>query len=191
MSFLGKNIRKIRVVKKMSQTEFGNLFAISRTTVGAYEEGRAEAKISTLIKISNYFNIDIDLLLKKELTVNDVLHFNMDYFLQKSYSIPFCNEEKVHLLANEINNDDFINNLDSIKFPYLLQNCDIAIKYIGEKIIIDNSTFIDGDILFCSKTEQGKGMYLVFKDSKLVIEKKDESFTKTTNFCLKIIKVFS
>jgi len=79
MSFLGKNIRKIRIAKKMTQTEFAELFELKRTAVGAYEEGRAEAKIDTIIKIADYFKLSLDQLLRKELTINEIFHFKDDF----------------------------------------------------------------------------------------------------------------
>ncbi|MEN1785035.1 MAG: helix-turn-helix transcriptional regulator, partial [Bacteroidota bacterium] len=78
MSFFGKNIKKIRGVKGMSQQVFAELFELKRPTLGAYEEGRSEPKIETLIKIANYFSISIDALLTEELTVNDLLKFKGD-----------------------------------------------------------------------------------------------------------------
>ncbi|NPA68888.1 MAG: helix-turn-helix transcriptional regulator [Chlorobi bacterium] len=78
MSYIGKNIRKIRISKNLTQTEFAELFNLKRTAVGSYEEGRAEPKINTIIKISDYFNISLDKLLRKELTVNEIFHFRDD-----------------------------------------------------------------------------------------------------------------
>lgn len=75
MSFFGKNIRKIRSIKTLSQQSFAELFDLKRGTLGAYEEGRSEPKIDTIIKITNYFSIPIDDLLTKELTVNSLLKF--------------------------------------------------------------------------------------------------------------------
>ncbi len=75
MSYIGKNIRKIRMSKKLTQTEFAELFDLKRTAVGSYEEGRAEPKIDTLIKIADYFNLTLDQLLRKELTINEIFHF--------------------------------------------------------------------------------------------------------------------
>ena len=77
MSLIGKNIKKIRSVKKLNQTAFATLFELKRTSIGAYEEGRAEPKIDTLIKIANYFSIPIDALLTKELTINDLYQFDI------------------------------------------------------------------------------------------------------------------
>lgn len=82
MSCFGKNIRKLRIAKKMTQTEFAELFNLKRTAVGSYEEGRAEAKIDTIIKIADHFKLSLDQLLKKELTINEIFHFN-DELLNK------------------------------------------------------------------------------------------------------------
>ncbi len=78
MSKIGRNIKKIRSIKKINQNEFANLFGISRASVGAYEEGRAEPKIETIIKISAHFDIEVDKLLKNDLQVNDISGFKID-----------------------------------------------------------------------------------------------------------------
>ncbi len=77
MSLIGKNIKKIRTVKKLSQAAFSELFKLSRTSVGAYEEERAEPKVDTIIQIANYFGISVDTLLTKDLTINELYHFDL------------------------------------------------------------------------------------------------------------------
>ena len=76
MSFFGKNIKKIRGVKRMSQQAFADIFHLKRATLGAYEEGRSEPKIDTIVKVANYFSISIDVILTKEMTVNQLLRFD-------------------------------------------------------------------------------------------------------------------
>ncbi len=76
MSLIGKNIRKIRAVKKLSQADFAALFNLARPSIGAYEEGRAEPKIETIIQIAHHFGISIDLLLTKEITINELYHLD-------------------------------------------------------------------------------------------------------------------
>jgi len=78
MSFFGKNIRKIRSIKKISQAVFAEIFGLSRASIGSYEEGRAEPKLEIIIQIANHFSITIDELINKELTVNDLYHFNLN-----------------------------------------------------------------------------------------------------------------
>ena len=75
MSIIGKNIKKLRVLNNLNQQDFGKLFEIGRGSIGSYEEGRAEPKLDTLIKIANHFHLSLDKLLTKELTVNEMTDY--------------------------------------------------------------------------------------------------------------------
>lgn len=77
MSVTGNNIKKIRSLKKLSQSQFAELFGLSRASIGSYEEGRAEPKIDKIIEIANYFSINLETLLKKELSVNEISGFKL------------------------------------------------------------------------------------------------------------------
>lgn len=77
MSIIGANIKKIRGVKNLNQSDFAKLFKLKRASIGSYEEGRAEPKISTICDIANYFGISIDDLITKELSVNDLSRFDV------------------------------------------------------------------------------------------------------------------
>ncbi len=78
MSKIGKNIKKIRSIKSLSQQEFGEIFGLKRATLGAYEEERSEPKLETVINMANYFGIPIDDLLTKDLTVNQIAKFKSE-----------------------------------------------------------------------------------------------------------------
>lgn len=67
MSFFGKNIKQLRQARDLSQQQFANLFELSRASIGSYEEGRADPKIETLVKIARYFDLTIDDLVCKKL----------------------------------------------------------------------------------------------------------------------------
>lgn len=124
MSFFGKNIKKIRGVKALSQQAFADLFDLKRGTLGAYEEGRSEPKIDTIIKIANYFSIAIDDLLTAELTVNQLLRFNDDLALSPEdlerevfAEIPCITEKTADDYVEYHHNEAFINDLPQLKLP--------------------------------------------------------------------------
>ncbi|WP_440122184.1 helix-turn-helix domain-containing protein [Tenacibaculum sp. Ill] len=124
MSFFGKNIRKIRSVKRLSQQAFAELFNLKRATLGAYEEGRSEPKIDTIIKIANYFSIPIDNLLTSELTVNNLLQFKESLTLETeklpketTSKIPCITEKAITQYLEHHNNTSFINDLPIIQLP--------------------------------------------------------------------------
>jgi transcriptional regulator with XRE-family HTH domain len=132
MGVVGKNVRKIRTVKKLSQASFAELFNLARPSVGAYEEGRSEPKLETIIQIANYFGISIDSLLTKELTINDLYNFNLhldsgskpgvqntrqearDRLLIRSVLVPAA--EAIEYIVH-LNNRDFVAKLPKILIP--------------------------------------------------------------------------
>ncbi|MEO9531761.1 MAG: helix-turn-helix transcriptional regulator [Crocinitomicaceae bacterium] len=74
-TIIAKNFKKLRLFKSMNQTEFAELFDITRSTVGSYEEGRAEPKLDTLMKVADHFKLKVDDIIRKELTVNKIANF--------------------------------------------------------------------------------------------------------------------
>lgn len=124
MSFFGKNIRKIRSVKSLSQQSFAEMFDLKRGTLGAYEEGRSEPKIETIIKIANHFSIPIDDLLTKELTVNRLLKFkgnlagNHEELLKEQFaSVPCIVPTNRNNYISGFEKEEFIKSLPCLKLP--------------------------------------------------------------------------
>ncbi|MFT4600255.1 MAG: transcriptional regulator with XRE-family HTH domain [Arenicella sp.] len=74
-AIIAKNFKKLRLFKSLNQTEFADLFGITRSTVGSYEEARAEPKLETLLKVADYFKLKVDDIIRKELTVNQIAKF--------------------------------------------------------------------------------------------------------------------
>ena len=75
-TIIGKNFKKLRLFKSLNQTEFAELFGVTRSAVGSYEEGRAEPKLDTLMKVADHFKLKVDDIVRKELTVNQIAGFN-------------------------------------------------------------------------------------------------------------------
>jgi len=73
----GKNIKKIRSIKKLSQQAFAEMFGLKRSNIGSYEEERAEPKLEIIIKIAEHFNISVDSLVNREITVNELYNFHL------------------------------------------------------------------------------------------------------------------
>ncbi|MEZ4774312.1 MAG: LexA family transcriptional regulator [Bacteroidia bacterium] len=65
---IGKNLKYLRKMKGLTQQELANHLAIRRSSIGAYEECRATPKYETLERISDFFNVSIDLLVKEDIS---------------------------------------------------------------------------------------------------------------------------
>ena len=124
MSFFGKNIKKIRSVKNLSQQAFADVFDLKRGTLGAYEEGRSEPKIDTIIKVANHFSIEIGALLTRELTVNELLKFKADIEAltsdithEKFTEIPCITESNSSDYLMYHDKDNFIDEMPKLALP--------------------------------------------------------------------------
>jgi transcriptional regulator with XRE-family HTH domain len=68
MSKIAKNIRVLRELRKLTQEGLSDELDITRSRLGAYEEGRSEPPYELLIKIADYFHVSTDALLKGDLS---------------------------------------------------------------------------------------------------------------------------
>ena len=62
---LGKRLLEIRKENKLSQEEFSEIFNVTRQTVSSWENSKSYPDIETIIKISDKFDISLDILLKE------------------------------------------------------------------------------------------------------------------------------
>lgn len=201
MSSIGKNIRKIRTVKKLSQAAFAEIFNLARPSVGAYEEERAEPKVDTIIQIANHFGISIDSLLQKELTINDLYNFNVhlsegikdisekkvaDYnsnFI-KTVLVPV---EKQHEYIVHINNRDFISALPKIMIPNYHHKNIRAFEMNSNDMYYNSQGLGSGDFIFGKKLVEplkyiGDQIYAIVTNEKVIIRR-----TKSNNKKIELI----
>ncbi|AHM61694.1 putative prophage LambdaCh01, repressor protein [Flammeovirgaceae bacterium 311] len=185
MSYIGRNIKRIRAVKKLSQAAFAELFDLARPSVGAYEEGRSEPKIDTIITIAQHFGLSIDALLRKELTVNelyslDILKGEFDptqlppalgksskYEQEQTASpdkisrtqgggLAFVSKAmRLEYIVN-LNNRDFHSRLPKVALPEALQDKTRAFEHSGGEMLTDGGGLKDGDILTAIPAQKEK-----------------------------------
>lgn len=144
----------------MSQLDFAALFDLKRGTLGAYEEGRSEPKIDTIIKVSEYFNLSTDQLLTGELTVNQLLNFSTD-ILEKVdakegsniISIPLVNDANIHSILTESWNESLLTNATHVDLP-LAKASSIAFQQ-HPQLSMQYTTLAmqPSDILFASEVD--------------------------------------
>ncbi|NJN27572.1 MAG: helix-turn-helix transcriptional regulator [Cyclobacteriaceae bacterium] len=192
MSIIGKNIRKIRTVKKLSQAAFAELFNLARPSVGAYEEQRSEPKLETVIQIAHYFGISIDSLLTKELTINDLFNFNIHFEenihtpkaeiaknpdqglgLVKSVLIP--GDKHLEYIVH-VNNRDFISGLPKVLIPKFHEKSIRAFEQITDDMHDNFHGLNLGDLVFGEKMGvphkfiDGQ-LYVVVTSEKIIIRR--------------------
>lgn len=71
MSKLAKNIAHLRKLKDFTQEGFADELDIKKSRLGAYEEGRSSPPIDILIRLSDYFKLPVDVLIRRDLTKSE------------------------------------------------------------------------------------------------------------------------
>ena len=196
MSLFGKNIKKIRSVKSLSQQAFAEIFDLKRGTLGAYEEGRSEPKIETIIKIANYFSIPIGDMLTKELTVNQLLKFKVDFessVLEKNndlfIKIPCITPQLQTDYLRHHDNPNFIADLPYLNLPVTNENELRAFVVDNLEMSSDNDGLYPKDIIIGERVArkrfpdlQNSCIYLLILKDRILLRR---VFQASKKFILK------
>lgn len=139
MSFFGANIKTIRQAKGLSQQAFADLFELNRGVIGAYEEGRSEPKIATLLTVVHYFNLDLDKFLTIPLTIDDLNNPENFEKFQLSFNSDLPYQE-----------NSFENNIKYNSLQKALANIDLIYEFTENTLLLSNYNL--GDFLFLVKS---------------------------------------
>lgn len=147
MSFFGTNIKKIRQVKGLSQKAFADLFDLNRGVISSYEEGRAEPKIETILKVASHFNLDLDKLLTETLQVNQLASVSDIDQLMLFPELAISDRK-------EAGNPRVNNSENSSILQKILASVDLVYEFTKEKQLLPPYQY--GDILFLNKSDLKK-----------------------------------
>lgn len=138
MTYFGTNIKKIRQIKGLSQQAFAEILDLNRGVISSYEEGRAEPKIETLLRIATILDLTTDELLSKPITINKITNFNEieDLVSRQSSIEPILQEITPN---NEVK-------------PFDLQKilADIDFVFTVDDILAGKSIYSKGNVLLLS-----------------------------------------
>ena len=97
MKIVSKNIRHLRRLKGLTQEVLAEDLNVTRSRISSYEENRSAPTIEMLIKLSDYFKVPIDILLRNDLTK-----------AKDSSFIEIGNQRVLFPIAVDDNNDNLI-----------------------------------------------------------------------------------
>jgi transcriptional regulator with XRE-family HTH domain len=139
--FFAANIKFLRKRKNRSQDDVANMLDLKRTSLSGYENGSVEPNIDTLLKLSSYYKVPVDILLRKDLTNMKESELstmersnNVDLTGSKlrilATTVDSENEENIELVpvkakagyTNGFADPDFIKVLQTFNLPFLDRN---------------------------------------------------------------------
>ncbi len=155
MSQIGKNIKKIRNVKGLSQQAFADLFQLTRGNISSYEEFRAEPKIEVIIKIAKYFGIPLADIIEKDLSVNELLHYNAELVLeteklkiaQQLQKVSYIPALYINDYIKQYTDEEFFYHLPYIVVPSSSKFRLLAFEIDNQDVLPAGFNYHNGDIL--------------------------------------------
>jgi len=159
MTQIGKNIKKIRNVKGLSQQSFADIFDLTRGNISSYEESRAEPKIEVIMKIAKYFGIPLTDFIEKDLSVNELLHYNTNFVIEteklkiarRLANIPYISAPYINDYIQNHKDSGFTQKLPLITVPCSSKSELIAIEIQDTNDLPAGFDFRNGDILIFEK----------------------------------------
>ena len=129
MENLANNIRHLRNLKGLSQEYLSEEIFISRSQLMSYESGRTEPSIETLIKLSDYFKLPVDILIRNNLTLSKETSF-IDVGNQRvlfPIAVDGTDEDLIEVIPLEASagylngyaDPEYVEDLNKIKLPFL------------------------------------------------------------------------
>lgn len=162
MSKIGKNIKKIRNVRGLSQQAFADLFQLTRGNISSYEEFRAEPKLDVVVKIANFFSIPLSDFVEKDLSVNELLHYNTHIVLetdrlkmgQQMVNIPYISSLYLNDYIEKYRNEEITHLFPNITLPITSKFKLIALEITNPEILPSGFNFISGDVVILEHVEK-------------------------------------
>ena len=71
MNYLPGNLKVLRKKLALTQAGLAEQIGVNRSAIGAYEEGRADPRVQTLIRMGVFFKVSVDDLLNKDLSAQE------------------------------------------------------------------------------------------------------------------------
>lgn len=96
----GERLKRLRIEKKLTQSELGNIINVTKVSISGYENGNRSPDTDTLQKLADYFGVSTDYLLgrtdiKEPTTTDDEVEFQA-----------FINDPELQVWYKELPNSD-------------------------------------------------------------------------------------
>lgn len=155
MTLIGKNIKKIRNVKGLSQQAFADLFDLTRGNISSYEEYRADPRIEVVVKIANYFGIPLVDFIEKDLSVNELLRYNAGLVLeteklkiaQQLVKVPYIPILYIEDYIKQYADEEYIGQLPHIVIPCNSKFRLLAFEIDNQESLPNGFNYHAGDVL--------------------------------------------
>lgn len=189
MSLISNNLKYLRKKENLTQEQMAQQVGIKRSLLGAYEEGRADPRISNLLKFSEIFNLSVDQLIGIDITTENGVDVKSDKRAQTkddlrvlSITVDKDDHENIELVPqkaaagylNGFADPEYIEELPKFQLPVLPENATYrAFEISGDSMLpLRSGTIVIGQYLEdISSIKNGKTYVLVTRDEGIVYKR--------------------
>ncbi len=158
MDILAKNISHLRKQKKQSQQAFAEKMDVPRSRISSYEEGRSTPSLEFLIKLSDYFKIPVDIIIRNDISNEE----NVSFIELKNKRILFPitidtdDEDLIEIVPakaqagylSSYDDPEYIEQLKKIKLPFLPVGLHRAFPIQGDSMLpMKDGAFVVGKMV--------------------------------------------
>ena len=144
MAFFAQNLAYLRKQKQLSQQALSDALNIPRSTLSGYEQSYAEPDIETLIQFSHFFDVDLNLLLTKEMSrIKGRKHRVDSDSKQVPVSVDIEGKKYIQLVDTKaeagymesFNDPEFIKELPTLHIPQIPRGVFRAFEIHGDSML--------------------------------------------------------
>lgn len=191
MSVIGLNIKYLRKKINITQEQLANLVQVKRPVIGAYEEGRAEPKFETSLKLASQLGVSLEELVtekmndrwwqkrestakKKEETANSnvrVLSITVDADNNENIEIVPLKASAGYL--NGYANPEYVGSLPKFHLPMLRGGTFRAFELKGDSMLpLTEGTLVIGEYVERWEDIRSKNTYVVISKNDGIVYKR-------------------
>jgi len=158
MKNLAKNLLHLRKQKKRTQEMLAEDLGVTRSRIGSYEEGRSLPSLDFIVKVSDYYKIPVDILLKNNLSIEgDVSFIELrNKRILFPITIDNSNEDLIEIVPAKAqagylsgyDDPEYIEQLKKIKLPFLPVGQHRAFPIKGDSMLpMKDGAFVVGKFI--------------------------------------------
>jgi transcriptional regulator with XRE-family HTH domain len=185
MALVNKNLKFLRVQQGMTQKQLAEKLGLKQAAIGAYEEERATPPLSSLLDIMKIFNVNLDDLVKQDLSrLSDKDRKSIGSGKKEvlAITVDSHNKENVELVSQKASagylsgyqDPEFVRDLPKISMPVLPRNKTYrAFEIQGDSMLpIQPGSIIFGEYIEnIGAIKNGKLYILVTKQDGIVFKR--------------------
>ncbi len=178
---LSKNLKYLRQKNKISQQGLSDALGIPRTTLGDYERGKTEPNIAMLIRMGDFFDVNVDELVKQDMSHSDYEVLRTKVMKVLAITVDEENEGNIELVdtkaeagyLDSYHNPEYIKELPRIKFPNIPSGTFRAFEIQGDSMlpVEPGSVIIASYVESLDEVKEDKTYIVISKSEGLVYKR--------------------